>query len=61
MRLFQFQIGSIKSMQFDNLFVISLDVFQFQIGSIKSTRAIKDARIVYRFNSKLVRLKAFFR
>ena len=53
---FQFQTGSIKSIGS----VISCTFrsgFQFQTGSIKSQSVIDDLGVLFRFNSKLVRLK----
>ena len=54
---FQFQTGAIKSILGQAAHQIAVVEFQFQTGAIKSFSRLQDAGIVYRFNSKLVRLK----
>ena len=56
--LFQFQYGTIKRtycFDFSNSFVL----FQFQYGTIKRTANQSTQTIWLRFNSNMVRLKAF--
>ena len=56
---FQFQTGSIKSVNPPKaLQMLSARGFQFQTGSIKRVEDISQSTAEYRFNSKLVRLKA---
>jgi len=57
LRAFQFQYGSIKSLNINSK-MIMCPLFQFQYGSIKSKPQEEWTHEVANFNSNMVRLKA---